>query len=70
MRLIGAGLVLAAGAIHLYLYFDYFHRVATIGPLFLLNAGVVEGLAIVVFLVLIAARARRRAPAAPHLRAV
>jgi hypothetical protein len=30
--------VLAAGAIHLYLYFDYFHRVATIGTLFLLNA--------------------------------
>jgi hypothetical protein len=23
---------------HLYLYFDYFHRVSTIGPLFLVNA--------------------------------
>lgn len=31
-------LVLAAGAIHLYLYFDYFHRVHVIGVLFLLNA--------------------------------
>jgi hypothetical protein len=39
-RWLGAGLVFAAGAIHLYLYFDYFHRVATIGPLFLLNAAV------------------------------
>jgi hypothetical protein len=38
-RWLGAGLVLAAGAMHLYLYFDYFHRVPTIGPLFLLNAG-------------------------------
>lgn len=118
--------MLAAGAIHLYLYFDYFHRVATIGTLFLLNAaagllvaawvagrdrlaplvagllfsagtlagffasvavglfgfherlrgpwqaaaGVVEGLAVVVFLVLIAAHARRRAAAAARLHAV
>ena len=31
-------LVLAAGAIHLYLYFDYFHRVHVIGVLFLVNA--------------------------------
>ncbi|MDX6548845.1 MAG: hypothetical protein QOG33_2395 [Gaiellales bacterium] len=37
-RWLSAGLVFAAGAIHLYLYFDYFHKVATIGPLFLLNA--------------------------------
>lgn len=37
-RLAGALLVLAAGAIHLYLYFDYFHLVPTIGTLFLLNA--------------------------------
>jgi len=37
-RWIGAGLVLAAGAVHLYLYFNYFHRVPTIGTLFLLNA--------------------------------
>lgn len=31
-------LVVAAGAIHLYLYFDYFHRVHVIGVLFLVNA--------------------------------
>lgn len=37
-RWLGAGLVLTAGAMHLYLYFDYFHRVPTIGTLFLLNA--------------------------------
>jgi len=33
-------LVAAAGAIHLYLYFDYFHRVHVIGVLFLVNAAV------------------------------
>jgi hypothetical protein len=37
-------LVAAAGAIHLYLWFDYFHRVHIVGALFLVNAGV--GLAI------------------------
>jgi hypothetical protein len=37
-------LVAAAGAIHLYLWFDYFHRVHVVGALFLLNAG--AGLAI------------------------
>jgi hypothetical protein len=31
-------LIAAAGAIHLYLWFDYFHRVHVIGALFLLNA--------------------------------
>ena len=31
-------LVAAAGALHLYLYFDYFHRVHVIGVLFLVNA--------------------------------
>jgi hypothetical protein len=31
-------LVASAGAIHLYLYFDYFHRVHVIGVLFLVNA--------------------------------
>jgi hypothetical protein len=31
-------LVAAAGAIHLYLYFDYFHRVHVVGALFLVNA--------------------------------
>jgi hypothetical protein len=33
-------LVGAAGAIHLYLYFDYFHRVHVVGVLFLVNAAV------------------------------
>lgn len=32
-------LVAAAGAIHLYLWFDYFHRVHVVGALFLVNAG-------------------------------
>jgi len=31
-------LVAAAGAIHLYLYFDYFHFVHVVGALFLVNA--------------------------------
>jgi hypothetical protein len=34
-----AALVAAAGAIHLYLWFDFFHRVHLVGPLFLVNAG-------------------------------
>jgi hypothetical protein len=33
-------LVGAAGAIHLYLWFDYFHRVHVVGALFLVNAAV------------------------------
>jgi hypothetical protein len=37
-RLALALLVLAAGAIHLYLYFDYFHLVHVVGALFLVNA--------------------------------
>jgi hypothetical protein len=37
-RIGGGLLVLAAGAIHLWLYFDYFHRVHVIGALFLANA--------------------------------
>ena len=37
-------LVAAAGAIHLYLWFDYFHRVHVVGVLFLVNA--CSGLAI------------------------
>jgi hypothetical protein len=43
-------LVAAAGAIHLYLYFDYFHRVHVIGVLFLANAaaGLVIGAALLV----------------------
>lgn len=37
-RIGGALLVLAVGSVHLYLYFDYFHRVHVVGTLFLLNA--------------------------------
>ncbi|TMM13056.1 MAG: hypothetical protein E6F98_06990 [Actinobacteria bacterium] len=39
-RIAAALLVAAAGAIHLYLWFDYFHRVHTVGVLFLVNAAV------------------------------
>ncbi len=41
-------LVLAAGAIHFWLYFDYFHRVHVVGVLFLVNAAfaLVAGLAL------------------------
>jgi len=43
-------LVLAAGAIHLYLYFDYFHLVHVVGALFLVNAaaGLLIGAALLV----------------------
>ena len=43
-------LVAAAGAIHLYLYFDYFHRVHVVGVLFLVNAavGLLIGVALLV----------------------
>jgi hypothetical protein len=49
-RVCGALLVLTAGALHLWLYFDYFHRVHVIGALFLLNAaaGTVIGLTLLV----------------------
>jgi hypothetical protein len=46
-RLVAAALVLAAGAIHLYLYFDYFNDVPTIGPLFVANAAAAVVIAIV-----------------------
>jgi len=36
--MLGALLVAAIGGIHLYLYFDYFHRIHIIGGLFLANA--------------------------------
>jgi hypothetical protein len=36
---VAALLVAAAGAVHLYLWFDYFHRVHVVGVLFLVNAG-------------------------------
>lgn len=41
-------LVAATGAIHLYLWFDYFHRVHVVGVLFLANAaaGIVLALAL------------------------
>ncbi|HKC78046.1 MAG TPA: hypothetical protein VKB70_06645 [Gaiellaceae bacterium] len=39
-------LVAAAGAIHLYLWFDYFHRVHVVGALFLVNAAVGLGLGV------------------------
>lgn len=43
-------LVAAAGAVHLYLWFDYFHRVHVVGVLFLVNAaaGVVIAAALLV----------------------
>jgi hypothetical protein len=39
-------LVAATGAIHLYLWFDYFHRVHVVGGLFLANAAVGAVLAV------------------------
>jgi hypothetical protein len=38
LRLLAAMLVAAADAIHLYLWFDFFHRVHVVGALFLANA--------------------------------
>jgi hypothetical protein len=38
LRVLAALLVAAAGAIHLYLWFDFFHRVHLVGVLFLANA--------------------------------
>ena len=37
-RLAGALLVLATGGVHLWLFFDYFHKVHVVGTLFVLNA--------------------------------
>lgn len=37
IRALGTLLVLTAGALHLYLWFDYFHRVHVVGALFLAN---------------------------------
>ncbi|HKT43626.1 MAG TPA: hypothetical protein VJQ85_02425 [Gaiellaceae bacterium] len=47
-RVATALLVAAAGALHLYLWFDYFHRVHVVGTLFLVNAaaGIVLGAAL------------------------
>jgi hypothetical protein len=49
-RIATALLVAAAGAVHLYLWFDYFHRVHVVGSLFLVNAaaGIVLGAALLV----------------------
>jgi hypothetical protein len=49
-RVPAAALVAAAGAIHLYLWFDYFLRVHVVGALFLANAvaGVAAGAALLV----------------------
>ena len=49
-RAAAALLVAAAGAIHLYLYLDYFHRVHVVGVLFLVNAaaGLAVGAALLV----------------------
>jgi hypothetical protein len=41
-----AALVATAGALHLYLWFDYFHRVHVIGTLFLLNAAAAAVIAV------------------------
>jgi hypothetical protein len=48
LRWSAAALVLAAGTIHLWLYFDYFHRVHVVGVLFLVNAAsaLVAGIAL------------------------
>jgi hypothetical protein len=37
-RWIAGALVSAAGAMHLWLYFDFFHGVHVVGPLFIVNA--------------------------------
>ena len=49
-RVVAAALVIATGAIHLYLYQDGFSSIPTIGPLFLANfvVAVVVGLAVLV----------------------
>jgi hypothetical protein len=49
-RVVAAALVIATGAIHLYLYQDGFSSIPTIGPLFLANvaAAVVLGLVVLV----------------------
>jgi hypothetical protein len=51
LLLVGAALLLWSAALHLYLWADYFHRVHTIGPLFMAQgiAGVAIAIAIVAF---------------------
>jgi hypothetical protein len=50
VRLVGSLLIAAAGAIHLWLYFDYFRTVHVIGVLFLVNTGVAAAVAAVIAL--------------------
>ena len=50
IRALATSLVLTAGALHLYLWFDYFHRVHVVGALFLANFAC--GVAVAVGLVL------------------
>jgi hypothetical protein len=49
-RTSGALLVLAAGAVHLWLWFDYFHRVHVLGALFLANAVSAAAISAAIFL--------------------
>jgi hypothetical protein len=46
LRIVATALVAAAAALHLYLWFDFFHRVHIIGPLFLANAAVGTAIAV------------------------
>lgn len=48
-RVLAAALILAAGGVHLYLWFDYFHRVHVVGALFLVNTA--SAMAIAVWLI-------------------
>lgn len=50
LRFLGALLVLAAGAMHLWLYFDFFHRVHVVGALFLLNAAAAAAIGVALLL--------------------
>lgn len=54
VRLVGAAMLAATGAIHLHLYDDGYRTIATIGPLFLLN--VVVGFAGAVALLVVPRR--------------
>jgi hypothetical protein len=51
VRAVGAALVAATGAVHLWLYFDYFHEVHVVGILFLVNAASAAVLAAAILLV-------------------
>jgi hypothetical protein len=51
LRLVGAGLLAWSAALHIYLWHEYFHRVPTIGPLFIAQglAAMAVAVAIVAF---------------------